>query len=198
MLIIDPNLFFHSPAQPTAQNWFFILHINMSQDSSASLSVVRAQILADQWTLYQSVWAMGILCPTHYYLPGPPPSPNYFQTFLGPCMYMTAVNVISLRFPIVFKVGSRGPCPLGQLVVSNLNFPPKQSRNAAASSLHCTIITRDVFLVKWQNEHFHGMFLEWWNRTKSLSSIWQHFSCLLDEGIPKIWNKLNFHHGFLS
>ena len=41
---------------------------------------------------------------------------------------MTAVNVISLRFPIVFKVGSRVPCPLGQLVVSNLNFPPKQSR----------------------------------------------------------------------
>ena len=44
----------------------------------------------------------------------------------------------------------------------------------------------------------HGMFLEWWNRTKSLSSIWQHFSCLLHEGIPKIWNKLNSHDGFLS
>ena len=29
------------------------------------------------------------------------------------------------------------------------------------------------------------MFLEWWNRTKSLSSIWQHFSCLLDEGRPR-------------
>ena len=29
----------------------------------------------------------------------------------------SVVNVISLRFPIVFKVGSRGPCPLGQLVV---------------------------------------------------------------------------------
>ena len=28
--------------------------------------------------------------------------------------------------------------------------------------------------------------------------IWQHFSCLLDEGIPKIWKKLNFHDGFLS
>ena len=69
---------------------------------------------------------MGRLCPPHYYLP--PPPPDYFQTFLRPCMYMTVVNVISLRFPIVFKVGSRGPCPLGQLVVSNLNFPPKQSR----------------------------------------------------------------------
>ena len=41
-------------------------------------------------------------------------------------------------------------------------------------------------------------FLEWWNRLKSLSRIWQHFSCLLDEGIPKIWNKLNSHDGFLS
>ena len=29
------------------------------------------------------------------------------------------------------------------------------------------------------------------------SSIWQHFSCLLDEGIPKIWKKLNSHGGFL-
>ena len=58
---------------------------------------------------------MGRLCPPHYYLP--PPTPDYFQTFLRPCMYMTVVNVISLRFPIVFKVGSRGPCPLGQLVV---------------------------------------------------------------------------------
>ena len=43
----------------------------------------------------------------------------------------------------------------------------------------------------------HGMFLEWWNRTKSLSSIWNHFSCLLDQGTPKIWKKLNSHGGFL-
>ena len=42
-----------------------------------------------------------------------------------------------------------------------------------------------------------AMFLEWWNRSKSLSSIWQHFSCLLDEGIPKLWKKLNSHGGFL-
>ena len=31
------------------------------------------------------------------------------------------------------------------------------------------------------------MFLALWNRIKSLSSIWQHFSSLLDEEIPKIW-----------
>ena len=42
-----------------------------------------------------------------------------------------------------------------------------------------------------------AMFLEWWNRSKSLSSIWQHFSCLLDEGIPKIW-KIEFSQWFLS
>ena len=29
----------------------------------------------------------------------------------------------------------------------------------------------------------YGMFLEWWNTTKILSTIWQSFSCLLDEGI---------------
>ena len=33
---------------------------------------------------------------------------------------------------------------------------------------------------------------------KILSSIWQHFSCILDKGIPKICKKLNFHDGFLS
>ena len=50
----------------------------------------------------------------------------------------------------------------------------------------------------WVAMPVHGMFLEWWNRTKSPSSIWQHFSCLLDEGIPKIRKKLNSHNGFLS
>ena len=44
----------------------------------------------------------------------------------------------------------------------------------------------------------HGIFLEWRNTTKSLSNIWQYFSCLLDEGIPKICMKLNSHDGFLS
>ena len=40
---------------------------------------------------------------------------------------------------------------------------------------------------------FHGMFLEWWNTTKSLSTIWQRFSSLLDEVIAKYarnWNVL--------
>ena len=41
-------------------------------------------------------------------------------------------------------------------------------------------------------------FLESWNTQKSVWRIWQHFSCLLDEGISKIWKKLNSHDGFLS
>ena len=40
-------------------------------------------------------------------------------------------------------------------------------------------------------------FLEHWNSQKSVCNIWQRFSCLLDEGIPKIWKKLNSHGGFL-
>ena len=40
-------------------------------------------------------------------------------------------------------------------------------------------------------------FLEYWNTQKSVWRIWQHFSCLLDEGIPKIWKKLNRHSCFL-
>ena len=41
------------------------------------------------------------------------------------------------------------------------------------------------------------MFLEWWNTTKNLSKIWQHFSCLLDKGTAKICKKSNSHNGFL-
>ena len=44
----------------------------------------------------------------------------------------------------------------------------------------------------------HCGFLEHWNSQKSVSNIWQRFSCLLDEGIPNIWKKLNFHDSFLS
>ena len=44
---------------------------------------------------------------------------------------------------------------------------------------------------------YHGMFLEWWNRTKSLSSILHHFWRLLDLGISKVWKKLNSRGGSL-
>ena len=43
----------------------------------------------------------------------------------------------------------------------------------------------------------HCGFLEHWNSQKSVCNIWQWFSCLLDERIPKIWKKLNSHGGFL-
>ena len=44
----------------------------------------------------------------------------------------------------------------------------------------------------------HGMFLEWWNTTKFFSTIWHHFSCLLDAGIAKLCKKLISHGCFLS
>ena len=40
----------------------------------------------------------------------------------------------------------------------------------------------------------HGMFLEWWNTTKSISTIWQRFSCLLEIESKK----LKSHGGLLS
>ena len=44
LLIIGANLFFHSQAQPTAHSPKLIFHIiNMSQDTSVSLSVVQTQ-----------------------------------------------------------------------------------------------------------------------------------------------------------
>ena len=55
-------------------------------------------------------------------------------------------------------------------------------------------------LLKWKALMFglfRKLFLEWWNRTKSLSSSWQHFSCLLDDELQKIWKKLNSHGSFL-
>ena len=51
--------------------------------------------------------------------------------------------------------------------------------------------------VLWFSYSYQGMFLEWWKRTKSLSSIWQHFSCLRDMGIQKMWKRLNSHGVFL-
>ena len=44
----------------------------------------------------------------------------------------------------------------------------------------------------------HGIFIEFWNTTKCISTIWERFSCLLDEGIAKIWKKFYFHDGFLN
>ena len=43
----------------------------------------------------------------------------------------------------------------------------------------------------------HSMFLKRWYTTKSISNIWQHFSCLLDKGTAKICKKFNSHDGFL-
>ena len=40
-------------------------------------------------------------------------------------------------------------------------------------------------------------FLYCWNTIKSISNIWQPFSCLIDERIPKICKKLIPHNGFL-
>ena len=46
-------------------------------------------------------------------------------------------------------------------------------------------------------KYLHRGFLQHWNSQKSVSNIWPHFSCLLNEEIPKIWKKLNSHGGFL-
>ena len=50
----------------------------------------------------------------------------------------------------------------------------------------------------WNSFGRNTEFLEYWNTQKSVWRIWQHFSCLLDEGIPKLWKKFNSHDGFLS
>ena len=51
-----------------------------------------------------------------------------------------------------------------------------------------------------ENCVLHGVYLhlEYWNTPKSLCSIWQCFSSLLDEEIAKICKKLNSHDGYLS
>ena len=44
---------------------------------------------------------------------------------------------------------------------------------------------------------YHGVFLEWWNTTKSLSTNWQCFSFWFDVKIAKMCKKFNSHSGFL-
>ena len=51
-----------------------------------------------------------------------------------------------------------------------------------------------VGILSWEK---HSMFQKWWNTAKSISNIWQHFSCLLDKGTAKICKKFNSHDGFL-
>ena len=56
--------------------------------------------------------------------------------------------------------------------------------------LNCSDLLWEKIIVHWVSRvHL--------NTQKSVWMIWQHFSCLLDEGIPKIWKKLNSHGGFL-
>ena len=45
------------------------------------------------------------------------------------------------------------------------------------------------YLLIWHSYWYHCGFLEHWNSQKSLTKIRQCFSCLLDEGIEKIWKK---------
>jgi hypothetical protein len=56
-------------------------------------------------------------------------------------------------------------------------------------------LLQKIIILIW--EIVHCELLEYWSTQKSVWRIWQHFSCLLDEGIPKVWKKLNSHGGFL-
>ena len=49
---------------------------------------------------------------------------------------------------------------------------------------------------QFNTSYTHGMFIEQKNTIKSLSNIWQHFSCLLDEGDCKMCNKFHSQKGF--
>ena len=51
----------------------------------------------------------------------------------------------------------------------------------------------DIWTILLTYLHFrcHCVFLEHWNSQKSVCNIWQHFSCLLDEWIEKIWYPKN-------
>ena len=57
------------------------------------------------------------------------------------------------------------------------------SKHDLDSIVSCYLATSFVFALECQ----HCWFLEHWNRQKSLTNIWQCFSCLLDEWIANIW-----------
>jgi hypothetical protein len=49
---------------------------------------------------------------------------------------------------------------------------------------------KTLWLELWREFPLHSVFLEYWNTTKSLCSIWQ---CLLDEVFAKLCKKFSFH-----
>ena len=77
-----------------------------------------------------------------------------------------------------------------------LRFPVKKIQNNLIIRVLKSDFSVSLRVWYWVVNHFE--FLEYWNTQKSVWWIWQRFSCLLDEGIPKIWKKLNSHDGFLS
>ena len=65
-----------------------------------------------------------------------------------------------------------------------------REKNDNFHNFHCNPQSRYPKIVWNLVKQVHHWFLEHWNSRKSLCNIWQLFSCLLDEGISKIWKKL--------
>ena len=80
-------------------------------------------------------------------------------------------------------------------ILKNLNFKTDLLAFWAERHAQYTFCPRpDQPGRKWM---YHCWYIEPRNREKSLTLIWQHFSCLLAEWIAKISKKKFFHGGFL-
>ena len=101
----------------------------------------------------------------------------------------------ALKFHTCFSHKKR----LGQLW--NLLFFHQKGVNPDIEGIICTWFggteSRFYFVEATKKRiHLHHMFLEHWNRQKSLSNIRQHFSCLLDKWIEKKCKFIFFRDGF--
>ena len=86
LLIISPNLYFYSPAQPTAHSPKLIYHIiNMSQDASVSLSVSDIYVLETYLTLYLCLPFYQNIDKIMYFLLGPKEFALFFCTCSACC-----------------------------------------------------------------------------------------------------------------
>ena len=96
-----------------------------------------------------------------------------------------------------FEVSSRGHHVLFFLsrnehrVLQKIYFPLIKSGNVSSYFKENLVINEKIpevwikYLLIWHSYWYHCGFLEHWNSQKSLTKIWQCFSCLLDEGNEK-------------
>ena len=114
--------------------------------------------------------------------------------------FATRLNII-IRCAVVQRVYEWSSCPFAKMTlptVLHIYWLEEVYLWSNSFPIPYSIPVRSrVQISRREKLTFHCEFLEYWNTQKSVWRIWQHFSCLLNKGIPKIWKKLDSQGGFL-